>query len=65
MENSNNQLHIAKPWILSVGAYTASDNIIHDEVGSALGLSLRHLQRNIPIVSTKTPYVNVFYISHK
>ena len=33
-----------------MGAYTPSDNVIRNEVESALGLSLSHLQRNVPLV---------------
>ena len=49
-ESSNNWSHVARPYLLSVGAYTASDNLILDEVESALGLLLRHLQRNVLLV---------------
>ena len=49
-ENRNNRSYVARPKLLTVGAYTTNDNLIHDEVESALGLSLRHLQRNVLLV---------------
>ena len=49
--SSNNRSHVARPYsFLSMDAYTPSDNVICDEVKSALGLSLSHLQRNVLLV---------------
>ena len=53
--SSNSRSHAARPYsFLSVGAYTPNDNVIRDEVKSALRLSLRlslrHLQRNLLLV---------------